>query len=115
MLAPLTSLVGECGCTKVAKALKTKKVPWHQDEVHQKAFNDVKAIIARDVALAYPDYSKEFKIYTDASSKQLAAVITQQNWHIAFSVENSLQYNKNTARQATCKKIGHFGDKSVAK
>jgi len=50
MLAPLTSLVGEFGHTTVTKALKTKKVPWHWDEVHQKAFNDVKAIIARDVA-----------------------------------------------------------------
>jgi hypothetical protein len=47
-------------------ALKNKKVPWHWDEAHQKAFNGVNAIIAKDVALAYPDYSKEFKIYTDA-------------------------------------------------
>ena len=68
MLAPLTSLVGECGHTKVARAMETKKVPWHWDEVHQKAFNDVKAIIARDLVLAYPDYSKEFEIYTDTSS-----------------------------------------------
>ncbi len=29
MLAPLTSLVGECGQTKVIKAKRTKKVPWH--------------------------------------------------------------------------------------
>lgn len=84
MLAPLTSLVGECGHTKVTRALKTRKDPWHWDEVHQKAFNDVKAIIAKDVALAYPDYSKEFEIYTDASSRQMGAVITQQNRSIAF-------------------------------
>jgi hypothetical protein len=31
MLAPLTSLVGECGQTKVSKAKGTKKVPWHWD------------------------------------------------------------------------------------
>ena len=74
MLAPLTSLVGECGHTKVTKALKTKKVPWYWDKVHQKAFNDIKTNIARDVALAYPDYSKEFEIYTDASSRQMGAV-----------------------------------------
>jgi len=84
MLVPLTALVGECGHTKVTKVLKTKKVPWHWDEVHQKAFNDVKAIIARDVALAYPDYSKEFEIYTDASSRQMGAVITQKNRPIEF-------------------------------
>ncbi len=34
--------------------------------------------------LAYPDYSKVTKIYTDASSKQLGAVITQDNRPIAF-------------------------------
>ena len=36
--------------------------------------DNVKATIARDVVLAYPDYSKEFEIYTDASFKQLDAV-----------------------------------------
>jgi hypothetical protein len=36
------------------------------------------------VVLAYPGYSQEFEIYTDASSKQLGAVITQGNKPIAF-------------------------------
>ena len=58
MLAPLTNLVGECGQTKVTKAKRTKKVPWHWDEVHQKAFKTVKATIAKDVVLAYPDYPR---------------------------------------------------------
>eukprot|EP00804_Cyclotella_cryptica_P024947 CCRYP_011827-RA/>CCRYP_011827-RA protein AED:0.50 eAED:0.35 QI:0/0/0/1/0/0/2/0/105 len=48
-----------------------KKHPWYWDTVHQKEFNDVKTSIAKDVVLAYPDYSREFEIYTDASSKQL--------------------------------------------
>jgi hypothetical protein len=34
--------------------------------------------------LAYPDFSKVFEIYTDASSKQLGVVITQDNRPIAF-------------------------------
>jgi hypothetical protein len=84
MLAPLTSLVGECGQTKSTRAKGTKKVPWHWDKVHQRAFDHVKATIAKDVVLAYPDYSKVFEIYTDASSKQLGAVITQDNRPIAF-------------------------------
>jgi hypothetical protein len=45
----------------------------------QRAFDHVKATIAKEVVLAYPDYSKVFEIYTDASSKQLGAVITQDN------------------------------------
>ncbi len=61
ILAPLTSLVGECGQTKVTRAKRTKKVPWHWDEVHQRAFNHVKATIAREVVLAYPDYAKSLR------------------------------------------------------
>jgi hypothetical protein len=34
--------------------------------------------------LSYPGYSKDFEIYTDASSKQLGAVITQDNRPIVF-------------------------------
>ena len=60
MLAPLTDLVGECGQTKVTKA-KGTKIPWHWDEVHQMAFDVVKATIVKDVVLAYLDYSKSFK------------------------------------------------------
>jgi hypothetical protein len=84
MLSPLTSLVGECGQTKTTKAKRTKKVHWHWDEVHQRAFDHVRATVAKDVVLAYPDYSKVFEIYTDASSKQLGAVITQDNRPIVF-------------------------------
>ena len=43
MLAPLTSLVRECGHNKITKVLKIRKVPWHWDEIHQKAFDVVKA------------------------------------------------------------------------
>ena len=60
MLAPLSNLVGECGHTKVTKANKTKKKPWHWDEVHQQACDTVKATIAHDVTLAYPDYSQGY-------------------------------------------------------
>ncbi len=44
----------------------------------------MKATITKKVVLAYLDFSKVFEIYTDASSKQLRAVITQDNRPIAF-------------------------------
>jgi hypothetical protein len=85
MLAPLTSLVRECGQTKVTRAKGTKKLPWHSDEVHQRTFDHIKATIAREVVLACPAvYSKVFEIYTNTSSKQLGAVITQENRPILF-------------------------------
>ena len=84
MLAPLSNLVGECGHTKVTKANKTKKVPCHWDEIHQQAFDNVKATIARDVTSAYPDYMQDFEIYTDSSKVQLGAIITRNNRLLAF-------------------------------
>jgi hypothetical protein len=38
--------------------------------------------------LAYPDFTKLFKIYTDASTMQLGSVITQGNRPIAFFSRN---------------------------
>ena len=62
----------------------TKKKPFYWSDVHQKAFDRVKESMARDVLLAYLDYSIPFEIYTDASSRQLGAVITQNGRPIAY-------------------------------
>ena len=77
--------MGECGTTKVQRANRTKKAPWHWDEIHQTAFDQVKATIVQDVVLVYPDFSKPFEIYTDASERQLGIVITQKNRPLDFN------------------------------
>ncbi len=75
MLAPLTALVRECGQTKLPELKETRlglhtthcmKMSWNlsKNNVHQRAFDHVKATIAREVFLAYPDYSEVFEIYT---------------------------------------------------
>ncbi len=84
MLAPLTDSVDECGKTKTTKKNKTKKKPWWWDPNHQQVFDNVKATIAKKVVLAYPDFLKPFKIYTDASTMQLGAMRAQDNRTIAF-------------------------------
>ena len=84
MLAPLTDLVGSCRETKTTRVNKTKKKPWWWDPTHQQAFDNVKVAIAKETVQAYPDFSKPFEIFTDASSMQLGAVITQDNRPIAF-------------------------------
>ena len=48
------------------------------------AFDKVKTTIAKEVVLAYPDFTKPFDIYTDASTKQSGSVITQDKRPIAF-------------------------------
>ena len=40
--------------------------------------------MAREKLLAYPNFNKEFNIYTDASKVQLGAVIIQDKRPIAF-------------------------------
>ena len=69
-------------------------MPWQWDDVHQSAFKNIKTEIAKDVVLAYPDYSQGFEIYTDSSKFQLGAVITQNNRPLAF-----FSRKLNTAQQ----------------
>ena len=64
MLNPLTSFVGEFDHTKVTQAKmtnKAKRTLWHWDKVHQTTYDDVKAIITTDVALAYLNAPKNLK------------------------------------------------------
>ncbi len=70
-------------------------VPWYWTEIYQKAFNDVKTTIAKEVVLAYPDFDKVFEIYTDTSTNQLGSVMTQSNRPLAFfSRKLSVQQQK---------------------
>jgi hypothetical protein len=84
MLAPLTDLVVECGETKTTKTNKTKKQPWRWDPIHQQAFDNVKAALAKETVVAYSDFSKPLEIYTDASSTQMGTVMTQDDRPISF-------------------------------
>jgi hypothetical protein len=61
MLAPLTNLVGECRETKTTKKNITKKKPWRWESIHQQAFGNVKATIAKEVVLVNPDFTKPFR------------------------------------------------------
>ncbi len=85
--------MGEYEETKTTRKNRTKKNPWRWDLIHQKAFDDIKATIAKEVVLAYPNFSKPFEIYTDASTLQLGAVITQDNRPIAFFSRKQSKYS----------------------
>jgi len=57
---------------------------WSWDSEHQRAFNDIKRIIAKQTLLHYPNFNKPFEIHTDVSLRQIGAVIAQNNKPIAF-------------------------------
>jgi hypothetical protein len=63
---------------------KTKKKPWWWDPIHQQKFDNIKAEIAKEVGLVHPDFTKPFKIYTDASATQSRSLITQDYRPIVF-------------------------------
>ena len=44
---------------------KVKKKPWHWVSIHQIAFDNVKKTIAKELVLAYPDFTKPFEIYVN--------------------------------------------------
>ena len=88
ILAPLTAM-----CSAKVKFV------WHDKE--QKAFEEIKAIMSRETLLAYPDFSKDFHVYTDSSDYQLGAVIMQNDRPLAFYSRklNSAQKRYTTGEQ----------------
>ena len=81
--------------------LAGKNAKWEWTEEHQVAFDKIKHIISREVLLAYPDFSKPFEIYTDASKYQLGAVVSQDGKPIAYYSHklNKSQINYTTTER----------------
>jgi hypothetical protein len=71
ILAPLTAKSG-------APKKHEKHPPFQWTTEMQKAYNQMKALIAADVLCAYPDHTKPFHIFTDASDYQSGACIIKR-------------------------------------
>ena len=84
ILSPLTDLLGECADKTSSKNKKRTRKKFAWEDKHQKAFDAMKKVVSREISMAYPNFNETFNVYTDASSKQLGAVIVQNNRPIAF-------------------------------
>ena len=89
ILAPLTDLVG----------LGKKKIKW--ESKHQESFERIKKVLAKETILNYPKFDRPFDIHTDASDRQLGAVISQDGKPLAFYSRklSSAQRNYTTTEQ----------------
>jgi RNase H-like domain found in reverse transcriptase len=76
-------------------AITSEKSKWTWGPEQKQAFKDIRNTIACQVLLKYPDFTKPFDVYTEASDFQLGAVISQDKWPIAFYSQklNSAQQN----------------------
>jgi hypothetical protein len=70
VLAPLTELTGR-GAFKWTDAC-------------QKAFDEMRSILAAEMLLTYPNHNLPFEIYTDASDYQMGAAIIQKGKIMAY-------------------------------
>jgi hypothetical protein len=71
LLAPLSSMT-------------SAKVKWKWTPACQDSFEKMKAIMAKETLVTFPDFTKEFEIHTDASKLQLGACISQGGKPVAF-------------------------------
>jgi hypothetical protein len=89
-LSPLTTKTGA-----PQKGVKAPPFKWTPEM--QKAFEEMKALMAAEALCTYPDHNKPFKIYTDASNNQLGACIMQENHPVAYYSRNLNSAQRNYA------------------
>ena len=59
--------------------LTSTTAKWEWNETHQKAFEQAKRILSKEVLLTHCNFNKPFEINTDALDMQLGEVISQEN------------------------------------
>ena len=83
--------------TSKKKNGKELKKDWKWTDIEQSTFDHLKEILTNPPILAYPDFSKQFELHTDASLKGLGAVLYQDKKVIAYASRSLSRSEKNYA------------------
>ena len=79
--------------TKLSGLPKKAKIVWN--EKMELAFKQMKAVIAEDAMMAYPNHNLPFDIYTDASDHQVGACIMQEGCPVIYFTRKMTAAQKN--------------------
>jgi hypothetical protein len=90
ILAPLTAKTG-------SPKKGEKHPPFQWTPEMQKAFDQMKALMAADVFCAYPNHNKPFHIFNDAFNYQLGACIMQNDISVAYYSKKLISAQMNYA------------------
>ena len=61
----------------------------------ESSVKELKRMVSTETLLSYPDWKLPFTVHTDASDKQLGAVISQNNKPIAFFYRKPINPQRN--------------------
>jgi hypothetical protein len=76
----------------------TKKYKWFEWRKHeQQAFEKLKNLLCSETVLTYPNLNKPYKLYTDASSYAIGAILVQVDNN---SIERVIQYVSSTLKDS---------------
>jgi ribonuclease HI len=83
----------------LSSLITSANIKWKWTPEHQEAFENMKALIAKETLLTFPDFSQEFEIHTDASKLQFGACISQNGKLVALYSRKLQPRYTNTERE----------------
>ena len=99
MVTYLTKFIpGTAEITTPLRELLKKNVPWHWTEKRQTAFDKIKEIMSTSQVLRFYDVTKAVVLQTDASKRELGAVLLQEGFPSRTHLERWLLHKSDKHR-----------------
>ena len=75
---------GQRGTVEVLTVKTTRGVKFEWTPKMDAVFKQIKAILAEDTILLYPQHGERFHVHTEASNKQMGGIVSQKGNHVSF-------------------------------